>query len=86
VLPVVSGRLPYNSLSGAACTETATGHHNLQHTARFGWLPSTCNCCGQGEITLAVSVDHDSLLLSLIRSLDCFFAFEVLDTVSYAQP
>jgi hypothetical protein len=63
----------------------AMGHHKLQHTARF-WLPSTCKCCGQGEITLAVSVDHDLLLLSLVRNLDCFFAFEVLDTVSYAQP
>jgi hypothetical protein len=32
------------------------GHHNLQHTARCGWLLSTNNCCGQGELTLAVNV------------------------------
>jgi hypothetical protein len=41
----------------------------------------TYNCCGQGEITLAVSVDRDLLLLSLVRNLDAIFAFEILDTV-----
>jgi hypothetical protein len=93
IAPSTSSLSDSNGAPDVACSvlqlyvwESIRANHNLQHTARFGWLPSTCNCCGQGEITLAVSVDHDLLLLSLVRNRILSLPFEVQVSVSHAQP
>jgi hypothetical protein len=84
----VSGGVPYHSLSGAACTGSG-----------LLWSPQSPAYCTVGLVALDIQLlwagctqhllsvfDHDLLLLCPVRNLDCFFAFEVLDTVPYAQP